>query len=41
MHVQSFAEINSAASFTITCVEDGLLGMAFDEIASSKKVSKL
>lgn len=35
---QVFAEISDAATFTITCVEDGLLGMAFDELASSKQV---
>ncbi len=32
---QTFAEIDSAEDFRISCVEDGLLGMAFDEIASS------
>jgi len=35
---QVFAEISDAETFTITCVEDGLLGMAFDELASSKQV---
>lgn len=36
---QYFAEIDDAATFTISCVEDGLLGMAFDVIASSGKVT--
>ena len=35
---QVFAEISDAETFTITCVEDGLLGMSFDELASSKQV---
>ena len=33
---QTFAEIDSAATFSIVCQEDGLLGMAFDDIASSE-----
>ena len=33
---QTFAEIDSAATFSIVCQEDGLLGMACDDIASSE-----
>ena len=35
---QVFAEIEDAATFSIVCVEDGLLGMSFDELASSEQV---
>lgn len=35
---QVFAEISDAESFSIVCVEDGLLGMSFDELASSEQV---
>jgi len=36
---QYFAEIISAQGFSIVCVEDGLLGMAFDDLANSKKTT--
>ena len=32
---QTFAEISSANQFSLVCQEDGLLGMAFDELSDS------
>jgi len=36
--VQVFAEISDSSQFTIICSEDGILGMGFDDLASSQQV---
>ena len=37
---QIFAEISDAASFSLVCAEDGLMGMAFSNIADSNAATR-